>query len=128
MNTTTLDLGKPGLLAARNAFDWVFAALLLLGAGYAWQRYGAAMDIYERAILVGSVPALVAIGWFWRPLRALSLGVGAVTLLAINLYLRHTDGFGADLAAADQVFWLKYLLSSQSAILWMSTLFFMATL
>jgi cytochrome c-type biogenesis protein CcsB len=128
MNTTTLDLGKPGLLAGRNALDWVFAALLLLGAGYAWQRYGASMDGYERAILVGSVPALVALGWFWRPLRALSLGVGATVLVAIALYQRQTDGFGADLAAAEQVFWLKYLLSSQSAILWMSTLFFMATL
>jgi len=128
MNTTTLDLGKPGLLAGRSAFDWVFAALLLLGAGYAWQRYGASMDGYERAILVGSVPALVALGWFWRPLRVLSLAVGATVLLAISLYLRQTDAFGADLAAAEQVFWLKYLLSSQSAILWMSTLFFMATL
>ena len=128
MNTTTLDLGKPGLLAGRNAFDWIFAALLLLGAGYAWQRYGASMDGYERAILVGSVPALVALGWFWRPLRVLSLAVGATVLLAIALYQRQTDGFGADLAAAEQVFWLKYLLSSQSAILWMSTLFFMATL
>ncbi|MBN8488115.1 MAG: c-type cytochrome biogenesis protein CcsB [Burkholderiales bacterium] len=128
MNTTTLDLGKPGLLAGRNAFDWIFAALLLLGAGYAWQRYGASMDGYERAILVGSVPTLVALGWFWRPLRALSLAVGATVLLAIALYQRQTDGFGADLAAAEQVFWLKYLLSSQSAILWMSTLFFMATL
>jgi len=39
-----------------------------------------------------------------------------------------TDGFGADLAAGEQVFWLKYLLSSQSAILWMSLLFYMSTL
>ncbi|MBQ0932320.1 c-type cytochrome biogenesis protein CcsB [Ideonella sp. 4Y16] len=128
MTTTTLDLGKPGLLSGRSAFDWLFAALLLLGAGYAWQRYGASMDGYERGILVGSVPALVALGWFWRPLRGLSLAVGATVLLAISLYLRQTDAFGADLAAAEQVFWLKYLLSSQSAILWMSTLFFMATL
>ncbi|MBQ0958012.1 c-type cytochrome biogenesis protein CcsB [Ideonella sp. 4Y11] len=128
MNTTTLDLGRPGLLSGRSAFDWLFAALLLAGAGYAWQRYGASMDGYERGILVGSVPALVALGWFWRPLRGLSLAVGATVLLAISLYLRQTDAFGADLAAAEQVFWLKYLLSSQSAILWMSTLFFMATL
>jgi hypothetical protein len=32
------------------------------------------------------------------------------------------------LANAEQVFWLKYFLSSQSAILWMSMLFFMSTL
>lgn len=128
MNTTTIAMGRPGPLSGRSPFDWVFAALILVGAGYAWQRYGAAMDVYEKSILVGSVPALVALGWFWGPLRTLSLAVGAVVLLAIRLYLQHTDDFGADLAAADRVFWLKYLLSSQSAILWMSTLFFMATL
>ena len=33
----------------------------------------------------------------------------------------------ASLARADTVFWLKYFLSSQSAILWMSVLFFMST-
>ena len=128
MNTTTLVVGKPGLFSTRSLYDWLFAALIVLGAGYAWQRYGSAMNDYELGILLGSVPALIALGWFWAPLRTLSLGVGAATLLAIALYMQHTDAFGADLAAADKVFWLKYLLSSQSAILWMSTLFFMATL
>jgi cytochrome c-type biogenesis protein CcsB len=36
--------------------------------------------------------------------------------------------YQGDLARAEQVFWLKYFLSSQSAILWMSVLFFMGTL
>ena len=35
--------------------------------------------------------------------------------------------YQGDLARADTVFWLKYFLSSQSAILWMSVLFFMST-
>ena len=35
--------------------------------------------------------------------------------------------YQGDLARADSVFWLKYFLSSQSAILWMSVLFFMST-
>jgi len=35
--------------------------------------------------------------------------------------------YQGDLARADQVFWLKYFLSSQSAILWMSMVFFMST-
>ena len=60
MNTTTIAMGRPGPLSGRSPFDWVFAALILVGAGYAWQRYGAAMDVYEKSILVGSVPALVA--------------------------------------------------------------------
>jgi cytochrome c-type biogenesis protein CcsB len=126
--TTTLTLGRASPLSRRSAFDWLFALLVIGGAGFVWQRYGAAMDGYERGILLCAVPSLIALGWFWAPLRALSLGVGAVSLLAIALYLRQTDAFGADLAAADKVFWLKYLLSSQSAILWMSVLVFMSTL
>jgi len=126
--TTTLTLGRASPLSRRSAFDWLFALLVIGGAGFVWQRYGSAMDGYERGILLCAVPSLIALGWFWAPLRALSLGVGAVSLLAIALYLRQTDAFGADLAAADKVFWLKYLLSSQSAILWMSVLVFMSTL
>ena len=134
MNTTTapktLVMGRSGLsgrLARRSAFDWLFALLVALGAGYAFWRYHASMDGYEQAILLGSVPALVALGWFWGPLRALSLGVGAATLGAIALYQRTPDAFGADLAQADNVFLLKYFISSQSAILWMAVLFFMST-
>ncbi len=126
--TTTLDLGRAGLVGRRSTADWLFAALVVGGAAYAFQRYGAAMDVYEKGILAGAVPALIALGWFWGALRWLGLAVGAASLVAIGLYARTTDAFGADLAAADKVFWLKYLLSSQSAILWMSTLFFMSTL
>ena len=57
----------------------------------------------------------------------LLLASGLATWGAAALYLRTTDDYGADLAQADQVFWLKYFLSSQSAILWMSVLFFMST-
>ena len=130
MNTATasITLGRRGYFAQRDWQDWVFALLVLAGAGFAFSRYGAAMDGYEKGILACATPALIALGWFWRPLRLLTVLVGAASLLAINLYLRKTDGFGADLAAADQVFWLKYLLSSQSAILWMSLLFYMSTL
>ncbi|OYV01619.1 MAG: c-type cytochrome biogenesis protein CcsB, partial [Burkholderiales bacterium PBB5] len=124
---TTLTLGRTGLLARRSAFDWVFALLVVLGAGYAFQRYAGSMDYYEKAILMGAVPALIALGWFWGALRGLSLGVGAATLIAIALYSRHTDAFGADLSQADNVFLLKYFISSQSAILWMAVLFVMST-
>jgi cytochrome c-type biogenesis protein CcsB len=128
MNTTTLTLGRtPNPLASRSLFDWLFLALVATGAAYAFYRYGAGMDVYETSILAGAVPALVALGWFWGSLRVLTLGVGAAVLLAVALYSRTTDGFGADLAAGDKVFLLKYFLSSQSAILWMSVLFFMST-
>ena len=127
MNTTTLTLGRPGYFSARTVFDWLFAALVIAGGAFAFQRYQGAMDVYEQAILVGTVPVVVALGWFWGRLRLLMLAVGAASLLAIGLYSRATDGFGADLAQAENVFLLKYFLSSQSAILWMSVLFFMCT-
>jgi cytochrome c-type biogenesis protein CcsB len=127
MNTTTLTLGGPGYWARRSAWDWLFALAVVAGAGYAFSRYSGSMDGYEKAILLGTVPAVVALGWFWGALRTLSVGVGAAALLAIALYSRTTDGFGADLAQADSVFLLKYFLSSQSAILWMCVLFVMST-
>ena len=127
MNTTTLTLGGPGYWARRSAWDWLFALAVVAGAGYAFSRYSGSMDGYEKAILLGAVPAVVALGWFWSALRTLSVGVGAAALLAIALYSRTTDGFGADLAQADSVFLLKYFLSSQSAILWMCVLFVMST-
>ncbi len=117
---------QPGYLARRNVWDWLFAALVVGGVALAFMRYGASMDFYETAILAGAVPSLIWLGWFWRPLRALSVAVAVVSLLAIWLY--QTPAGGADLARADQVFMLKYFISSQSAILWMSMLFFMSTL
>ena len=127
MNTTTLNLNAPGYLARRSWFDWLFAVLVIAGAGYAFQRYAASMDVYEKAILVGAVPAAIWLGWFWKSLRSLMVVVGAASLVAIGLYVRTPDAYGADLAQAEQVFLLKYFLSSQSAILWMSVLFFMST-
>jgi cytochrome c-type biogenesis protein CcsB len=127
MNTTTLRLDTGSVLSRRTPFDWAFALLVVAGAAYAFHRYGASMDVYESWILVGTVPSVIALGWYWGPLRALSLGVGAAVLIAIALYSRATDDWGADLAAGEQLFLLKYFLSSQSAILWMSLLFFMST-
>ena len=130
MNTASasLPLGRRGLIARRDWQDWVFALLVVAGGAFAFLRYGTSMDGYEKGILAFAIPSLIALGWFWKPLRLLCVLVGAAALLAINLYNRTPDSFGADLAAAEQVFLLKYMLSSQSAILWMSLLFFMATL
>jgi len=131
--TQTIELKKghhgqglePGYFARRNVWDWLFAVFVIAGATWAFMRYNAAMDGYEKAILVGTVPCMIWLGWFWRPLRALTVVVAATALLAIWLYQTPTGT--ADLALADQVFLLKYFISSQSAILWMSVLFFMST-
>ena len=128
MNTTTFELPRRHALQRRDTLDWAFAALVLLGGGYAFSRYHASMNVYEQGILLCAMPALIALGWFWKPLRLLCLATGIATLTAIALYQQHPGPSGADLAAADQVFWLKYMLASQSAMLWMSALFCMSTL
>ena len=121
--TTTLTLHE-GYFARRNWFDWLFAALAVVGGLYALQRYGAYMDGYEKGILLGSIPSAIWLGWFWRPLGRLMLVVAALLLLALALY---QDGDAGNLARSETVFGLKYFLSSQSAILWMSMIFFMST-
>jgi cytochrome c-type biogenesis protein CcsB len=118
--TTTISLHE-GFFSRRSWFDWLFAAIVIAGGAYAFARYAAYMDVYEKGILIGAVPAAIWIGWFWRPLRVLMLAVAGSSLLAIALY----EG---SLGRAETVFWLKYFLSSQSAILWMSVLFFMSTI
>ncbi len=118
-NTTYAE--SSSLFKGRGWFDWLFAGLLLAGALFALSRYGEFMDIYEKGILLAAVPTFVGLGWYWKSARTLFLLIAALSLYGINLY-------GGNLDAAQSRFFLKYMLSSQSAILWMSTLFFLATL
>ncbi|WP_374399490.1 c-type cytochrome biogenesis protein CcsB [Niveibacterium sp.] len=102
------------------AGDWLAALVLALGAAFAWRQYGSYMDVYEKAILLLTVPALALLGWHWHGLRNLLAATACAALLGIGLY-QH------DLARAEQVFWLKYFFSSQTAIAWMSALVFFST-
>ncbi|MXN78328.1 c-type cytochrome biogenesis protein CcsB [Burkholderia sp. 4701] len=108
-------------LARLSPLDWLFALALVLGAGYAFVHYSAHMDYYDKAVLIGTVPALAVLGWRWKPARLLMAAIAALSLLSIQIYQ-------GDLARADSAFFLKYFLSSQSAILWMSALFVLATI
>ena len=129
--TTSSTPSSPLLVpqrARRTPTDWVFAALVLLVTAWGLHSYGGAMDIYERGIALCAAPAVIALGWLWSPLRGLVVVSGVAAASAMALYLRVLDDHGADLAKGEQVFWLKYMLSSQSAILWMSVLLFMSTL
>ena len=115
------DNDHHGLLKGRSLFDWLFAAFLLLGALYSLNRYGAFMDIYEKGILLAAAPTFAGLSWYWRSARTLILLITAFALSGIYFY-------AGNLEMAQTRFFLKYLLSSQSAILWMSTLFFLSTL
>ena len=110
--TSTVTLNE-GYFARRNWFDWLFAALVIAGGLFALQRYSYAMDGYEKGILIGTIPTMIWLGWFWRPLQKLMLAVAGLSLLAIWLY--HGADGAAHLDRADAVFGLKYFLSSQSA-------------
>ncbi|MEG2766972.1 MAG: c-type cytochrome biogenesis protein CcsB [Comamonas sp.] len=125
VTTSTMTLNE-GYFVRRNWFDWLFAALVVMGGVFALQQYYGAMDVYEKGILIGTIPTIIWLGWFWRPLAKLMLAVAALSLLAIWLY-QGPEGV-AHIDRSDTVFGLKYLLSSQSAILWMSVLCFMATI
>ena len=102
-NPTTLTLNE-SFRSRRNWFDWLFAAIVLAGGLFALQRYAAYMDVYEKGILLGSIPAAIWLGWFWRPLRVLMLAAAGCALLAIGLY--QGEGAGS-LARADTVLGLK---------------------
>ncbi len=104
-----------------SALDWLFALAMVAGAGFALARYHPFMNYYDKLVLVGTVPAFVVLGWRWKPARLLIAGIAALSLFAI-------DSYQGDLARAETTFFLKYFLSSQSAILWMSALFVLATL
>ena len=110
----------PGYFRSLNAIDWLFGAGLLAAVLFALSRYAGYMDGYERAILLLTAPTFAALGWHWKPVRWLIPVVALLSLWAISLY-------GGTLAAAEQKFFLKYMLSSQSAILWMSAMFVFST-
>jgi cytochrome c-type biogenesis protein CcsB len=108
-------------LQSLNAVDWLWALAVLVGAGWVLVQYGPAMDVYEVSILSGLTLALVVSGWAWKPVRVLSAVVVLFTLFALWRY-------GDSLAVGETDFFLKFLFASQSAIMWMSALFVMATL
>ncbi|MCS0588174.1 c-type cytochrome biogenesis protein CcsB [Massilia norwichensis] len=110
----------PGFFKRLTAIDWLFGAGLLAASLFALQRYGSFMDIYEQAILVLAAPTFALLGWHWKPVRWLMPLIAVLSLWGIALY-------GGSLEAANQKFFLKYMLSSQSAILWMSALFVFST-
>lgn len=110
---------KLSVLAQLQWRDVLFSfitALLAIVAGWRWH---AVMDSYEQAILLGSVPLVAVLAIRWRSLQPFLFACLILSGLAIWLY-------GGVAVRAEQQFLLKYLLSSQSAILWMCCLFVLA--
>ncbi|MQR02695.1 c-type cytochrome biogenesis protein CcsB [Glaciimonas soli] len=110
-----------GFFKQLSVFDWLFSAALFAAAIFAFNRYGAHMDYYEKGVLLLAAPTFSWLGWHWKSVRWLMALLAVLALSAIALY-------GGSLDMANKSFFLKYMLSSQSAILWMSLLFFLSTM
>lgn len=104
--------------------DSIWALLVIAGAFYAWLSFGHLMDVYEDGILVGTAIALIMLGRFWPSIKTLSYAVAALSLLALWTYAQHNNQINAN----EQAFFLKFLISSQSAFMWMSALFVLSTI
>lgn len=117
--TQTLPQQSQSWLRRLSWFDWAYAVALLIGAGVALQLYGGYMDGYEKAILAGAALSVAGLGWHWKPVRVLMIVLVGVSLWSISLYQ-------GELARADKVFFLKYMISSQTAIMWMCFLYAMS--
>ncbi len=117
--------GLGGYLRRRSLYDWLFLAVVLVGDAYVLRNDGQNMGYYVQLIFLGATTALLLLGWGWSAIKNLALAVGVLSLFGIWLY---QGPAGAPvLARGDQDFFLKYFLSSQTAIMWMAFLFFLST-
>ena len=113
-------LQRKSFLHRLNAVDWLFALVIVMIAVFAQTQISHQMDIYELVILWGCTAITVLLGWFFKPLRLfVVLGV-ALAYGGVLLY-------GGNIENGNR-FLLKYLLSSQSAIMWQCATVFLAWL
>ena len=101
--------------------DYLWCALLLGGYGVVYARFREYLNGYEWVIFTCLTLVLGYAGIAWSELRRLLLIVATLALFSIHLY-------DANLSLAEEHFLLQYFLASQSAVMWMSFLFVLATL
>lgn len=118
---STLSVKPTSFWQSLSKFDWIYAVLLLAGGIFSYQRYAGFMDIYEVSFLFGAVALFSYLGWRWSAIARLVLGVAVLSLIGVYSY-------HGDLANGGQRFLLKFLLASQSAVMWMNVLFVLAML
>ncbi len=114
------EMRQPSLWQRLTLSDWAWAAIMLVATIGTYYWLWDAMNRYEVVITFFTALTMVGLGWHWPVSRYYMATVCLLSLFAITRY--------PELASAEQDFFLKYLLSSQSAIMWMSALFPAATL
>lgn len=102
------------------AHTWWWYALLLLATIGILSVYHEVLDVYEVSILIFTAISMGLVGNHWPGFRVHTIAVAILSLIALQLY-------GTDLEAAQTNGLLKYMLASQSAIMWMSVFFIAAT-
>jgi cytochrome c assembly protein len=122
MESDTLfkNTGRNYWLEQLTPISVIWVLLLLAGTVFAARQYHQIMDSYELGILISTGIVFSFLGLSWRPIQGLIIIVSLLSLCSISFY-------GTNLEAAEQNFFLRFLLSSQSAIMWMSALYVMAT-
>ena len=98
--------------------DWLFAVAVAAIALAVQVLLPHRMDGYEVAILWASTAIAIGLGWFFKPLRWFIPASVALAYVATLVYGGSYDNNGK--------FLLKYLLSSQSAIMWQCAFIFFA--
>lgn len=119
MNNSSLEYQQKTLLQRLDWQDWLYALVVFAGSIFAYVKYAQYMDIYETVFLFGAAALASYLGWQWKGLAKLVLAVGVISLFSISLY-------NGEQAKATQLFLLKFLISSQSAVMWMNVLFVLA--
>lgn len=98
-----------------NFRDALYLVFITLSLGAAWTQWHTFMDEYEQVILFATLPCLMVFGLFWPAFQlyfpAALLGASYAGWL-----------YQGDISRDKTVFGLKYLISSQNAILWMCAL------
>ncbi len=100
---------------------WIWYGLMAVAGIVLLSLYSHVLDGYEIAIVVLTAVTLSLLGQNWPGFRQHVAVVAVFSFIALYLY-------GTDLALAEKDFLLNYILASQSAFMWMSALFVLATL
>ncbi|MGM0676958.1 c-type cytochrome biogenesis protein CcsB [Ectothiorhodospira marina] len=116
----TIGAEYPGFFKRLSLTDWLWAALVTVSTVFVLAMFGGYMDIYQVITLIIHAVAGIWLGWYWKPFRGYALAVGLLSVLGVLSY-------GDSLARAETNFFLKYLVSGQSAVMWMCALLFMST-
>lgn len=114
VNSPALETQKMSMTA------WLWWIVMTLAAIGVIGFYADVLNGYEVAIIILTAIGMAFLGQSWPGYRWHTLVVAGLSLFAVSIY-------GSSLAAAENSFWLNYILASQSAFMWMSALFVMAT-